>query len=186
MWRWWLLALALPACVAADRTGKDEIPEAVFAPWDGIWKGTFEVLDGEEILTRLDVVQKYYSDRPDLQHGRFRERDQATGDVVTARAVNRREGDALICEVQKSTGERVVHRGRWTGRGIEWSRRTDRVEEVFREEVKTDANGYTVYVIDGYGRYDGGPRLTFRGRYRKVGSKEEARFTADGTDYPSR
>ncbi|MGF1510258.1 MAG: hypothetical protein ACFB9M_12230 [Myxococcota bacterium] len=173
------------AC-SSGGTPSGDTPQAVFEPWDGIWKGQFEVLQGDEVLTTLNVVQRYYSDAPDLQHGRFREQNVETQEVVTAEATNRRTEAGLTCRVVKSTGEEVVHQGEWTGRGIKWFRKTESVEEVFVEEVKTDPDGRTVYFIDGWGRYDGGPKLTFRGRYRKVGSEAEARRTVEKGDYPQR
>lgn len=157
------------------------MPAEVFAPWDGIWKGRFEVLEGDEVLTRLDVVQKYWSLSPTEQRGVFDERNVDTGERVTKKALNTRQGDELRCQVTGPEGK-VVHQGRWTGEGLEWFRETEELEEHFFEVVETDPNGRTFYEIEGWGRYGGGERLEFRGRYRKVGTEEEARHLATEGD----
>lgn len=169
-WLWGAVMLSLAGC----RSAAEPPPPDVFEPWDGVWQGNFRVLQGDEVVTELRVTQRYWSERPGLQHGRFREVDVETQKVVTATAVNERLRDGLRCTVVKSTGERVVHRGRWTGKAIEWFRETQNVTEFFRESI-VSKDGETYYEIRGWGRYDGGPRLDFEGRYRKVGTERQAR-----------
>ncbi len=182
----WAAILVLVACrapassppSAADPTEPApaaETPDDVFGPWDGVWKGTFEVWDGDQVLTRLEVEQRYWSDSDTRQEGAFVEQDLESKETVTARAINSKDGDALRCEVEKSTGEKVVHQGRWTGDAIEWFRKTAELEEHFFEKVYTDADGRTWYRIDGWGRYGQGPKLTFVGSYQRIGSEEDAR-----------
>lgn len=161
-------APAPPAEVVRDAAPPmDESP--VFSPWDGRWRGRFVVKDGEDVLTELQVEQRYRSVSPERQFGFFDERDVATGVRTTATATNSVTPDGLRCEVEKSNGERVVHRGRPTDDGgIEWFRKTPDLEEHFFEKVYTDPSGQTWYAIEGWGRYGGGPRLTFEGRYRRI------------------
>jgi hypothetical protein len=143
-----------------------------FGPWDGVWKGNFQVKHADEILTELEVEQRYRSDGPDVQYGRFRERNVETGEIVTATATNSVTPDGLRCEVTKSTGEAVVHQGRLLGDGrIEWFRKTPDLEEHFFERVFTDERGRTWYTIEGWGRYGDGPKLDLVGRYRRVGDE---------------
>lgn len=150
-------------------------PADVFGPWDGVWQGTFQVKDGEEILTELRVVQRYRSDSIEVQHGRFEERDVETGKVVTATATNRITPDGLRCEVEKSNGTTVVHQGRrLDDGGIEWFRKTPDLEEHFFERVVADEEGRRWYTVEGWGRYGAGPRLSFAGRYRQVGPEPES------------
>ncbi len=177
-----LVPLSALACTSAgQKPAEGEMPAEVFAPWDGIWKGRFEVLEGDEVLTRLDVVQKYWSLSPTEQRGVFDERNVDTGERVTKKALNTLQGDELRCQVTGPEGK-VVHQGRWTGEGLEWFRETEELEEHFFEVVETDPNGRTFYEIEGWGRYGGGERLEFRGRYRKVGTEEEARHLATEGD----
>ena len=144
------------------------VPPNVFAPWDGTWVGRFYVKDAQgRTLTELKVRQTYRSESPQRQLGRFHEVDAASGVITTATATNSHDGRAMRCEVTKSTGEQVVHTGRWTGEAIEWSRSTPRARELFLEQVSTGTDGATYYEIHGWGEYDGGDRLTFEGRYRK-------------------
>ena len=126
------------------------------------------VKDGQgRTLTTLDVQQTYRSISSRHQVAHFREVDVATGVLTTATATNSHDGRALRCEVIKSTGEHIVHTGRWTGAAIEWSRETFNAREFFSEQVSTATDGATYYDIRGWGEYDGGARLHFEGRYRK-------------------
>lgn len=157
--------IALAGCRSSDAL---KPPPDVFAPWDGTWRGRFFVKDSRgNLLTELDVTQRYWSESPQLQRAEFSERNVKTGEVVTAKATNVREGDRLICRVEKSTGERVEHVGRWTGEALEWSRDTAEARELFRERVLTSTAGETIYLIEGWGEYGGAPRLLFSGRYRR-------------------
>jgi len=149
-------------------------PADVFGPWDGVWKGTFRVLNEGDVLTELSVEQRYRSEGPNVQWGRFEERDVETGELVTATATNSVTPDGLRCEVTKSTGETVVHEGRRIeDGGIEWFRKTPDLEEHFFERVRTDGE-QTEYTIEGWGRYGRGPRLTFEGRYERVGPEPDS------------
>jgi len=140
-----------------------------FGPWDGVWQGNFQVKHGDEVLTELEVEQRYWSDGPDAQFGRFEERNIETGELITATATNTVTPDGLRCAVTKSTGETVVHQGRHLGDGrIEWFRKNADLEEHFFERVLTDEQGRTWYTIEGWGRYGDGPRLDLVGRYEKV------------------
>ncbi|MEM6370653.1 MAG: hypothetical protein AAGD10_18965 [Myxococcota bacterium] len=177
-----LFLLAGFGCTSAGpKTPEGQMPAEVFAPWNGVWKGRFEVLKRNEVLTRLDVVQKYWSESPNEQRAVFEERNVQTGERVTKKALNSRKGDDLRCRVT-GPDEEVEHRGRWTGKGLEWFRKTEDLEEHFFEVVETDANGRTYYIIEGWGRYGGGDRLEFRARYKKVGTEEEARHLATEGD----
>ena len=161
-------ACRLDRAPAGQGADADSVPSDVFRPWDGTWKGRFYVKDGTgRTLTALDVQQTYRSTSPNRQLGYFREVDLATQKITTATATNSHDGRSMRCEVTKSTGEHVVHSGRWTGQAIEWSRSSPKARELFSEHVSTGTDGATYYDIRGWGEYDGGPRLHFEGRYRK-------------------
>lgn len=183
----WLLLVALwmPACTRGSDeppTPEGALPADVFGAWDGVWSGRFRVLLDGEVQTELQVVQKYTSDDFDTQIGLFDERDLATGEKVRKHALNTRRDGALRCRVTEPDGTETVHQGRWTGEGLEWFRKTEDLEEHFFEVVTDDPDGQTYYVIEGWGRYGGGPKLRFEGRYRKVGSEKEARHLIDSAD----
>ena len=160
-----------PSSTPDERADVERLSDP-FGPWDGVWKGNFQVKHGDEILTELDVEQRYRSDGPEEQYGRFRERNVETGELVTATATNSVTPDGLRCEVTKSTDETVVHQGRLLGQGrIEWFRKNADLEEHFFERVFTDEQGRTWYTIEGWGRYGDGPKLDLVGRYQKVGGE---------------
>ncbi|MEM8495662.1 MAG: hypothetical protein AAF663_09785 [Planctomycetota bacterium] len=140
---------------AADRP-------AAFEPFDGEWRGTFQVFSAEgELLTELSVEQSYRWEG-DVQMAAFREVDRA-GNVTTANAKNfRNEAGELICRVEKSTGDVTEHVGRVTDGNLFWYG----PNECFREEVVT-INGVPSYTIDGFGTY-GDQTLLFKGRYQRV------------------
>lgn len=164
------LSIAAAAASVAGLGCRSEpvVPRNVFAPWDGTWVGRFSVKDPHgKTLTTLAVEQRYTSIDPFHQLGYFRETDLATQTLTTATATNSHDGRHMRCEVTKSTGEHVVHEGRWTGEAIEWFRETAQAKEFFSERVSTATDGAVYYDIRGWGEYSGGPRLQFEGRYRK-------------------
>lgn len=163
-----MACLAILFSFAAGCRREATVPANVFQPWDGTWTGRFYVKDGQgRTLTALQVKQTYRSKSPNLQVGHFREIDLASQKITTATATNSHDGQSMRCEVTKSTGEHVVHTGRWTGTAIEWSRDAPDAREFFAERVSTGTDGATYYDIQGWGEYGGGPRLHFEGRYRK-------------------
>lgn len=162
------MALVLFAVTGCKCSDEGAIPERVFAPWDGTWEGRFHVKDGAgNTLTELSVKQRYWSESPTVQRGEFWEKDLKTGETITAKATNLRQGDRLTCRVEKSNGEVVEHTGRWTGEALEWRRDTRKAKELFRERIVTGTTGETLYEIEGWGEYGDGPRLSFFGRYEK-------------------
>lgn len=166
----------LPAAVFLAAAGSDAPPVSVFADLDGSWAGTFVGydLEGNE-LYRISVRQVYRTVDDGTQSVEI-EDTFADGAVVTGhgRNVARRLPDGTLelrCEVEKSNGERVEHRGRLVegpdGRTeIVWfSRRAGR-REMFREAVRRDGGGW-LYTIDGAGAY-GETFVVMAGRYRKL------------------
>ena len=188
-----LLWAALGGAALLPAAGSAEAPVAVFAELDGRWAGTFAGYDESGLeLYRIAVEQSYRTVDAHTQEVRIRDR-MADGTVITGEGENRapRRADGsldLSCEVRKSNGERVVHRGRLIEgidghRHLVWySRSPDRVE-TFREVVR-DEGGAPVYEIQGMGRY-GESLILMHGRYRKVGeavSEPLAERSAEGQE----
>ena len=180
-----MLAAALPALTRAGpvRPAGPAVPTEigparpvqVFAELDGTWKGTFVGYDqtGKE-LYRIDVTQIYKTVSNTTQAVIIRDRMQ-DGTIIKGEGENvaRRTPDGefvLTCEVRKSNGEQVHHRGRRivgpAGRtSIIWSSSgPDRVE-TFRESVHREGKE-TIYEINGMGRY-GETLILMHGRYVK-------------------
>ncbi len=177
-----MLAAALPALARAGPVypagpaGMGPArPVQVFADLDGTWKGTFVGYDptGKE-LYRIEVTHTYKTVSDTTQAVVIRDR-MADGTVITGEGENvaRRTPDGefdLRCEVRKSNGEQISHRGRRIldpdGRvSIIWSSSgPDRVE-TFRESVHREGKE-TVYEINGMGRY-GETLILMHGRYVK-------------------
>ncbi|MCA8957066.1 MAG: hypothetical protein KDC87_13390 [Planctomycetes bacterium] len=159
-----------------DKAPAPPRPVAVFAELDGRWRGTFVGYDkGGAELYRIAVEQTYRTIDPHTQRVELRD-TMADGKVITGtgfnRAERRKDGTLkLSCEVRKSNGEHVIHRGR-TVRGpagepqIVWSSDAPRRIETFREWV-THAEGRTRYHIHGMGVYGGTPML-MAGEYQRV------------------
>jgi hypothetical protein len=90
------------------------------------------------------------------------------------RNIARRRADGsleLLCQVERSTGEKVEHQGRLgtspdgVPQLVWWSEGPDR-QESFRETVVREGEK-GLYSIDGVGRY-GGELVIMAGRYRRV------------------
>jgi hypothetical protein len=143
----------------------------ILGPFNANWRGEFKVynFDGK-LIDQLEVEQRY-SWKGEEQHGVFVERHR-NGKVVRARARNYEKDGRLVCEVEKDTGERTVHWGRFEDGALFWYRQTPdgKVTESFKERViKTGAG--REYQIDGLGIYKSGNTasvLLFEGRYREV------------------
>jgi antitoxin component YwqK of YwqJK toxin-antitoxin module len=143
----------------------------ILDPFNANWRGEFKVynFDGK-LIDQLEVEQRY-SWKGDEQHGEFVERYR-NGKVARARARNYAKDGQLFCEVEKDTGERTVHLGRFEDGVLFWYRQTPdgKITESFKERVvKTPAG--REYQIDGLGIYknDGSASvLLFEGRYREV------------------
>lgn len=171
-----VFAAALPALTRADPAEMGPArPVQVFAELEGTWKGTFVGYDqtGKE-LYRIEVTQTYKTISNTTQAVIIRDRME-DGTVIKGEGENvaRRtpEGEFVLrCEVRKSNGEQVSHRGRRivdpAGRvSIIWSSSgPDRVE-TFRESVHREGKE-TVYEINGMGRY-GETLILMHGRYVK-------------------
>ncbi|MEM8873906.1 MAG: hypothetical protein AAGD32_06560 [Planctomycetota bacterium] len=156
------MKLLLFVCLLAFNSSASSDRPAAFEPFDGNWRGTFQVFSAEgELLTELGVEQSYRWEG-NVQVADFREVD-TDGNVTTAKAKNfRNEAGELICRVEKSTGDVTEHVGRVTDGNLFWYG----PNECFREEVVT-INGVPSYTIDGFGTY-GDTTLLFKGRYQRV------------------
>lgn len=151
-------------------------PVAVFADLDGTWEGEFVGWNREgRELYRIHVRQTYRTVDDHTQRVEIEDR-MPDGSVVAGRGENtarRNEegGLELRCRVEKSTGERVEHRGRLVegpdGREeLVWHSGGDGRWEMFRERVRRVGEA-EVYEIDGVGRY-GEQVVVMAGRYRRV------------------
>ena len=153
-----------------------ERPVDVFAELNGTWTGVFVGYNtaGRE-LYRIRVRQTYQT-LDDTTQSVHIEDTMPDGTVITGegRNIARTGPDGaprLECVVEKSTGDRVEHRGR-LGRGIYgrpqiiWhTNRPGRIE-TFRESVRREGER-TVYEINGLGRY-GDTLVLMHGRYVKA------------------
>jgi hypothetical protein len=143
----------------------------ILDPFTAKWQGTFKVYsyDGR-LVDQLEVEQRYWWEG-DEQHAVFIERYR-DGKTVRARARNYEKNGQFFCEVEKDTGERTVHLGRFEDGLLFWYRQTPdgNVTESFKERVAKTAAGRE-YQIDGLGVYKNAGStsvLFFEGRYREV------------------
>jgi hypothetical protein len=143
----------------------------ILDPFNANWRGEFKVynFDGK-LIDQLEVEQRY-SWKGDEQHGVFTER-QRNGKVVRARARNYEKNGQLVCEVEKDSGERTVHWGRFEDGALFWYRQASdgKITESFKERVVKTATGRE-YQIDGLGIYKSAGStsiLLFEGRYREM------------------
>lgn len=149
-------------------------PVDIFKDLEGHWAGTFVGYDtsGKEVY-RIGVKQWYRTVNATTQEVRL-EDTMADGSVVTGKGQNiaRSVGGSLelSCRVEKSNGDRVLHRGRLVrgpagDKQIVWSMKTKDRTETFREWVADDS-GKGTYHIQGLGSY-GGTLMLMAGRYQR-------------------
>ncbi len=136
----------------------------VFQDLEGHWTGTFVGYDttGKE-LYRIRVQQWYRTIDATTQEVRL-EDTMGDGSVVTGKGRNTATRLAngelrLSCQVEKSNGDRVVHKGQLIrgpagDRQIVWFNKTKNRTETFREWVAGSKENRT-YHIHGLGSYDG-------------------------------
>ncbi|MCI0699089.1 hypothetical protein L0337_44690 [candidate division KSB1 bacterium] len=143
----------------------------ILDPFNANWRGEFKVynFDGK-LIDQLEVEQRY-SWKGDEQIGVFIERYK-DGKVVRARARNYEKDGQLVCEVEKDSGERTLHLGRFEDGALFWYRQTPdgKITESFKERVVRTGAG-RVYQIDGLGVYKSENTtsiLLFEGRYREM------------------
>lgn len=143
----------------------------ILDPFTAHWRGEFKVynFDGK-LIDQLQVEQRY-SWKGNEQIGVFIERYK-DGKVVRARARNYEKDGQLVCEVEKDSGERTVHLGRFEDGALFWYRQTldGKITESFKERVVKTAAGRE-YQIDGLGIYKNVGStsvLIFEGRYREM------------------
>lgn len=166
----------LIAAGGAAHAEEPPAPSAVFAALDGTWEGTFAGYDAEgRELYRIHARHTYRTVDGERQAAEI-EDTLADGTVITGEGYNvaRRRPDGslvLLCQIEKSNGERVEHQGT-LGQApdgtpqLVWHSREPGRLEIFREVVRREGDGW-VYTIDGYGRY-GDTEVVMAGRYRKI------------------
>ncbi|MCB1034429.1 MAG: hypothetical protein KDD47_11415 [Acidobacteria bacterium] len=186
-----LLALLLLA--AGPEPPPSGAPVSVYAELDGSWEGEFVGYDtaGEEVY-RIRVRQTYRTVDAETQVVEIAD-TMPDGTVITGTGANtaRRLPDGgleLLCRVEKSNGEKVVHRGRLGlapdgGPQLVWSSREGERFETFRETVRGHGDE-AVYSIDGVGRY-GESVVVMAGRYRRAGLPDETAPPSAGQPAPS-
>lgn len=164
-----LCFLLFVATTLAEPLSPGPIPDDVYRPWDGKWKGTFIVYDGrgrEE--TRIQVEQEYTSVTNQLQTVVIKD-TYPSGWTVTKRGTNYVANGELRCDVigpQPKCSSH--HKGSYLGPGvIYWYSLDDdgRPREWFYEQVIGDE-----YRIDGAGIY-GDKRdkvKVYIGRYKRA------------------
>ena len=159
-----LAVLFLP--VGADSSG-DALPEGVFRPWDGEWRGDFVIYSPTGDRRVIQVRHIYRSRDDHHQDGEIHD-TLPDGTTVHKTAVNSIEDGQLFCRVYEEDGSlEVEHRGVYVDGHILWSS-TDhkgRIRQVFRERVEGDR-----YFIDGVGIYGSDRQVVeiYTGRYRRV------------------
>lgn len=147
----------------------------VFSELNGTWKGTFIGYDltGKE-LYRIDVIQTYKTIDEVTQSVQITD-IYPSGEIVTGEgkniAIKTLDGSLnLECEVKKSNGEYVKHKGRVVfdpngKKHLIWYSNNQKRREMFYETVEDHIDG-TYYTIKGIGIHKNND-IFMVGSYRK-------------------
>lgn len=151
-------------------------PVSVFSELDGKWQGNFVGYDIKgNILYKIEVTQ-IYKTISDTTQEVYIEDKAVDGTVITGKGKNIAtiNDDGLIdliCIVEKSTGEKVEHKGTLSKgpdgkKNIIWHSSNPKRTETFREFVEKRDDG-EYYIIQGLGIY-GKTSILMSGKYEKV------------------
>lgn len=170
-----VLGLAvLPFLAWAASSGS--APVVIFEELEGTWDGDFVGYDESGIeLYRIKVKQTYKTVDDNHQKVTIEDR-MPDGAIVRGEGNNIAYRNAsggfdISCDVKKTNGDRVQHRGRLIkgpsgSKEFIWYSSSEDKTETFREEVIREGES-TYYVINGMGRY-GDRLILMAGRYKKV------------------